>query len=112
MIGLAVLESAVEDLGEGEVLTAAAECARTARQAESRLLVLAYQWAVLHAPERLDPVSSGRAGRERSRQYGGDGTDPVTEFAAAELGARIGLSTYSAGRLIADAQDLHNRLPL
>ena len=112
MLGLAVLETSVEDLGEAEVLTAADVCARLVRQAEARLLVLAYQWAVLHAPQRLDPRESGKPGRERSRHYGGDGTDAVTEFAAAELGARIGVSTYTAARLIADAQDLHHRLPL
>ena len=33
------------------------------------------------------------------------------EFAAAELGARIGRTTYVAAALIADAQDLHHRHP-
>ena len=118
MLGLSVLESSVQDLGEGEVLAAAGECARLARQAEARLLVLAYQWAVLHHPDRLDQArvataaEAGSAGRERPRQYGGMGTDPVAEFAAAQLGARVGISTFSAARLIADAQDLHDRLPL
>ncbi len=35
----------------------------------------------------------------------------VSEFAAAELGARIGRSPYAAARLMADAQDLHHRHP-
>ena len=35
----------------------------------------------------------------------------MSEFAAAELGARIGRSPYAAARLIADAQDLHHRHP-
>lgn len=125
MDGLAVLQEPVENLGRAEVLDAAGQCAALARQADARLLVLAYQWAVVHsdptpsqgqAPQAGaaqadgDPGSEG--GRERFRSYGGPGTDRVAEFAAAELGARIGVSTYTAGRLIADAQDLHHRLPL
>jgi len=35
----------------------------------------------------------------------------VCEFAAAELGARIGRTTYAAAQLMADALDLHHRLP-
>ena len=37
-----------------------------------------------------------RPGRERTKQLGGEGTAEVSEFAAAELGARIGRTTYSA----------------
>ncbi|MGI8521733.1 MAG: DUF222 domain-containing protein, partial [Nocardioides sp.] len=54
----------------------------------------------------------GQPGRERARRFGGDGTPEVTEFAAAELGARLGLSSYSARELIADALDLAHRLPM
>ena len=39
------------------------------------------------------------------------GTPEVTEFAAAELGARIGRSPYAATHLIADALDLQHRHP-
>jgi hypothetical protein len=116
MFDYVISEGAVEDLTEAEVLDAAGACARLARAAEARLLVMAYQWAVLHHPDRLTAArsagGSGKVGREGPRQYGGAGTDPVREFAAAELGARIGVSTYTAVRLIADAQDLHDRLPL
>ena len=60
-------------------------------------------------PRRLDPDEAAKPGREKSRTYGGDGTPRVTEFAAAALGARIGLTTYAAGQLIADALDLVHR---
>lgn len=51
-------------------------------------------------------------GRERARRYGGDGTPLAAEFAAAEFGARAGLSPYSARQLIGDALDLQHRFPL
>ena len=102
---------ALEEMGEDDVLAFADACAETIRQAEADLLRAAYQWAVLHDPARLDPAESARPGREKARQLGGDGTAPVTEFAAAQLGARIGRSPYAAAQLIADAQDLHHRLP-
>ena len=101
----------MDDLSEAEVLDWADVCAETARQAEVELLRVAYRWAVLHDPERLDPAEAAKPGRERSRRYGGEGTAPVSEFAAAELGARIGRTTYAASRLIADAQDLRHRHP-
>jgi hypothetical protein len=44
-------------------------------------------------------------------RYGGVGTERVAEFAAAELGARLGVSAWSAHSLMADALDLLIRLP-
>lgn len=105
MIGAAALEAMSED----QILDAAGGCADAIRRAEAELIELAYQWAVLHSADRLDPAEAGRPGRERSRQLGGDGTPEVTEFAAAEFGARIGRSPYAAAALIADALDLHHR---
>jgi len=69
------------------------------------------QWAVIHDPERLDPETSAKPGREKSRRLGGEGVAEVTEFAAAQFGARIGHSPYEAAGLIADAQDLQLRHP-
>jgi len=99
------------ELSEDEVLADAELCAITIREAEAQLLVLAHQWAVLHSADRLDPADASRPGRERARRYGGPGTPEVGEFAAAELGVRIGRSPYAAQQLIADALDLHHRLP-
>jgi hypothetical protein len=101
----------LEEMREEEILAFADACAETVRQAEVDLLRAAYQWAAVHHPDRLHPATSGRPGREQPRRLGGDGVPEVTEFAAAQLGARIGRSSYAAARLIADAQDLHHRHP-
>jgi uncharacterized protein DUF222 len=102
---------ALEEMSEDDVLAAAEACAETIRDAEAELLRLAYQWAVIHDPDRLDPTESGLPGREQARRYGGAGTPLVCEFAAAELGVRIGRSPYAARQLMADALDLHHRHP-
>ncbi|ANH37473.1 hypothetical protein I601_1031 [Nocardioides dokdonensis FR1436] len=104
----------VEEMSEDAVLEAATVCARTLQQAEVELLRVAYRWAVLHDPARpgvLDPDEVGKPGREQARRLGGAGTAEVAEFAAAELGARIGRTTHAAVALIADAQDLRHRHP-
>ncbi|HEY1118660.1 MAG TPA: DUF222 domain-containing protein [Acidimicrobiales bacterium] len=100
-----------EEMSEDQVLDFAGACADTAWRAEVDLLRAAFQWSVLHSADRLDPGWAGVSGRERARQLGGPGVPEVTEFAAAELGARIGRSPYAAARLIADAQDLWFRHP-
>ena len=103
----------VEEMSEDAVLDTAAALASTVQRAEVGLLRAAYRWAVLHDPARtLDPEVAVLPGREKARQYGGEGTAPVSEFAAAEFGARIGRTTYAAAALIADAQDLHHRHPV
>ena len=84
-------------------------CAEAIRDAEADLIRVAYQWAVLHDPARLDPAESTLPGREKARRLGGEGTPQVCEFAAAELGARIGRTTYAAAQLMADALDLQHR---
>ena len=104
-------EAVLEAMSEEQILDFADTCAETARRAEVDLLRAAYQWAVVHSPERLDPATSVLPGRERARRYGGAGTPEVTEFAAAAFGARIGRSTFAAQRLIADALDLRHRHP-
>ena len=105
MLGTTVLEG----MGEEELLAFAGTCADTERDAQVALLRVAYQWAVTHPPGRLDPVESAKPGREKARRYGGEGTPEVCEFAAAELGARVGMSTGAAANLMADSLDLHHR---
>src|SRR5690242_11304012 len=102
MLGTPELDAMTED----DLLDFADQRAETARRAEVDLLRVAFHWAVLHHPDRLDAREADLPGQERAKQLGGDGTAPVSEFAAAELGARIGRSAYAAARLIADAQDL------
>ena len=77
----------------------------------AELLTLAYEWAVSHPADRLDPAESGKPGREKAKLYGGEGTPEVTEFAAAEFGARMGRGTHAGRRHIAAALDLKLRLP-
>ncbi|ABL81536.1 DUF222 domain-containing protein [Nocardioides sp. JS614] len=99
------------DLSEERILDLAGACSETIRDAETELLRLAYQWAIVHPANRLDPVEADQPGRERARQLGGEGTPRVAEFAAAEFGARIGRSPYAAASLIGDALDLEHRFP-
>lgn len=101
----------LDAMSEDEVLDFAGACAETARRAEVDLLHAAQHWAVLNSADRLDPSEATKPGRERARRLGGEGVPEISEFAAAELGGRIGRSPYAAARLIADAQDLHHRHP-
>jgi uncharacterized protein DUF222 len=102
---------ALDAMSEDDLLARAESCAEGIRDLEVELLEIAYQWAVIHDPDRLDPTESGLPGREQARRYGGAGTPMVCEFAAAELGVRIGRSPYAARQLMADALDLHHRHP-
>jgi len=78
---------------------------------ECRLLELAAHWADLHHPASQAPVEKPLPGAEQGRQLGGDGTQEVLEFGAAEFGARMEPSSGSARALMADALDLRHRLP-
>src|SRR4051812_19893713 len=108
MVGTQPLEA----MGEDELLAYAEARAESARRAEVDLLRVAYQWAIVHDPGRLEPAAAALPGREQARRLGGEGTPEVCEFAAAELGARIGRSTYAAAQLMADALDLQHRHPV
>ena len=99
------------DLSEEELLDFVEEQHSAARLAELEILRGAYQWAVVHNPDRLDGKESGKPGREKAKQLGGPGTPKVTEHAAAAFGARIGKSPFAAQRMIADALDIYLRLP-
>ena len=61
------------ELCEEEVLVRAGAWARLAQRAGAQLLVLAYEWAVAHPAERLDPLQAGLPGRERAPLIGGPG---------------------------------------
>jgi len=101
----------IDELSGSELLDHAELLAVTQRRCEVGILKAAVQHAYLHHRDRLDPDDSGKPGRETARRLGGAGTPEVTDFAAAELGARLGMSTISAGRLMADGLDLNHRLP-
>ena len=97
---------------------AAAVTNRTARlRAEAQKVVLAAEWADLHAADALPTARDGWEVRRRELadlmpvRFGGDGTPQVVAVAPAEL-AVVTHSTFVATRsLIADALDLRHRLP-
>lgn len=93
------------------LLDHAEEVARTQRECEVQVLRIAVQHAILHNPESLDPALTRLPGRERAKRFGGVGTPEVAEFCCAELGARLGITSWAAASLIADALDLVIRLP-
>jgi len=97
------------DMSASDVLSFVERCHAARLDAERDILEAAYQWAVLHSPDALP--ASDRRGRERAKPAGAAGTPRITEHAAATFGARIQTSPYGAKRLIADAVDLHHRLP-
>jgi hypothetical protein len=100
----------LEDLAGGEILDEVARLHRVREEAAARILVLANEWAVQFGEGRFDLGLVNRGG-ERFVRLGGEGTPKVAEFAPADLGARMQLSPYAAGRLMADALDLKHRHP-
>jgi hypothetical protein len=100
-----------EDLSGSELLDEVALLHESQRRTEVLILKAAVRHADLNHPSMLDPAHAGLPGRERAVRLGGVGTPSVREFAPAELGARLQLSSYAAGRLIADGLDLRHRLP-
>ncbi|MCW2844002.1 MAG: hypothetical protein JWN22_1918 [Nocardioides sp.] len=101
----------IDELDEAEILDRLDDLHRTRRRAEVEVLRLAVRFAVLHDEHTLDPARSALPGRERAVRFGGEGTPLVTEFCAAELGARLQLTPWAARVLMADALDLNHRLP-
>ena len=105
------MEGRIEDMSGAELLDHVGALGREQRECEVRILVAAVQHAILHNGDGVDPREAALPGREQARRYGGEGTPRVAEFAAAEFGARLGLTTYAGRELIADALDLAHRLP-
>jgi hypothetical protein len=99
------------ELDADETMTAVEANEEAIRAAEASRLMLAVHWADLHGSLSR---ATGRAlpGAERLIRLGGAGTPEVAEFAPAELGVSLGLSSGAAGALIADALDLRHRLPM
>ncbi|HEX6150738.1 DUF222 domain-containing protein [Nocardioides sp.] len=102
----------IEEMSGSELLDHVDDLATAQRRCELQILRAAVQHAVINNPDTLDPQLAQLPGRERARRFGGVGTEAVAEFASAELGARLGVSSWSAHSLMADAFDLVIRLPL
>ena len=102
--------SLLDEMGEDDLLSLAEQRAARIRSDKTDLLRIAYRIAVIHDVDGLGP-DRDLPGREKAKRFGGEGTPEVMEFAAAELAARTGVTTWRAEQLIADAMDLHHRTP-
>ncbi|CAM3227825.1 HNH endonuclease signature motif containing protein [Nocardioides dubius] len=107
----------VTDLDAGCLLAVISQDRMRSLKAARRQLRLAHQWCV------MNPVVPGGssaswcddaafASLDLDDFLGGEGTPAVAAFAAEEFAAASGISRYAALSLLADALDLHHRLPL
>jgi hypothetical protein len=102
---------AFEDLAGGALLDEVTRLHGVREQASVSILRAAAAWADQCGEGSFDLDLVNRGG-ERWIRLGGPSTPRVAEFAPAAFGARLQLSPYAAGRLIADVLDLRHRLPI
>ncbi|CAM3310447.1 HNH endonuclease signature motif containing protein [Nocardioides dubius] len=107
----------VSDLDAGCLLAVISEGRHSALVLGRQQLRLAHQWCVVNPV--VDGGSSASwcddaafASLDLDDLLGGEGTPAVAAFAAEEFAAASGISRYAALSLLADALDLHHRLPL
>jgi hypothetical protein len=116
-----VVGPGIEELDAAATVARAVALRRSADAAEAQLLAVAAHYADLHAvspgqpaagqPAAGEPGGISVGGAERLVPLAGPGTPEVAEFAPAELGAALGMSSYAAGRLIGHTLELRHRLP-
>lgn len=99
----------VDEMDADQTLFEAAASRRAIAAGEVRQLVAAAHWADLHG---VLAFRSTVPGAETLVRPGGEGTPEIAEFAAAELGVVLAVTSTSAMLLIGDALDLRHRLPL
>ncbi|GAA5119940.1 hypothetical protein GCM10023339_34540 [Alloalcanivorax gelatiniphagus] len=105
----------LSDLTEGALLSEATEVEALLREAEVHKLRIAYQWAIAHPALDSCETPSGPvlpAVLTELESLGGDGTPAVAAFTPEPLAVALCCSPASASHLLADALDLHHRLPL
>ncbi|HYJ28014.1 MAG TPA: HNH endonuclease signature motif containing protein [Nocardioides sp.] len=103
------------DLADGALLSEASDVEGLLREAEVHKLRVAYQWAIAHPALDACETPSGPtlpSVLTAPETLGGDGTPTVAAFTPEPLAVALGCSPASASTLIADALDLHHRLPL
>ncbi len=100
-----------EDLSGSELLDEVELLHDAQRRTEILILKAAVRHADLNNASTLDPGQRESSGARAGVRLGGVGTPLVREFAPAELGGRLQLSSYAAGRLMADGLDLRHRFP-
>ena len=102
----------VRPLDPGGILAFAVEQRAVADRAEVNVLVAATDFADVHSFIDAPPFGDRGRGLERMVRLGGEGTPEVAEFAPAEFGAELKMSTFAAEQLMAAALDLQHRLPM
>jgi len=100
----------VSALTAEQLLDVARAAQRVAAWAESCQLDAVAAFADHRAPES-EPDRRPELFGERAVTGGGPGTPEILEFAAEEVSAELGMSSFRAARVIADALDLRHRLP-
>lgn len=110
-----VMEGAsVHDLDGNATADALARSQADLVAAEIAQVGLVAHWADLHEGDASDPTTLDGGllpGLVRPVRPGGDGTPLVREFAAAELGVLLGMTTTGAQGLLRDVLDLRHRHP-
>src|SRR3954449_1563825 len=106
-----MFEVVVEELDARGAVAAAALLRRSSDEAEARLLEVAAHVADLHPVVDGEPAGHTVPGMERLVPLAGAGTPEVAEFAPAELGAALGITTAAAKSMIGEALELRHRLP-
>ena len=105
----------LEDLAEVALLSEANEIESVLREGEVHKLRIAYQWAIAHPALDACETPSGPvlpSVLTEPELLGGPGTPSVAAFTPEPLGVALGCSSAAASSLLADALDLHHRLPL
>ena len=108
-----MFEGDLTSLSTADLLESAADHRAEANRAEARLFEHAQIFADRHHPSTC-PQRPGRRscdGRERSIVLGGDGCPEIAEFAPAEFGVILGISTGAAAAYIGQALALRHRFP-
>jgi hypothetical protein len=113
-----MFEGDLTTLSTADLLESAAEHRAEANRAEARLLEHAQIFADRYHPTTCPPrpgrhayAGHGREGRERGIVLGGDGCPEIAEFAPAEFGVMLGVSTGAAAAYIGQALALRHRFP-
>ena len=110
-------ESGLDDLDPSALLDALADADRKVREGEREKLRIAHQWAVVHPASEDTGVATWGGdillipALLSDESLGGDGCPKVAAYAPEPLAITLGVSPTTAMQLIADALDLHHRLP-
>ncbi|MEV6417898.1 hypothetical protein AB0M15_40700, partial [Kribbella sp. NPDC051718] len=107
-----MFESDVVAWDTAETLAASVRAQADEHEAGIQRLLLAVHFADLHPDPAMIQADQSCPGGERGLHPGGPGCPGVAEFAVAEFGAVMGVSTMTAAKNIGQALALRHRLPL